>query len=784
MEMIILLKANAKQHKRSITCIFIIIFLVSVSLCTVLTVWSNSGQYVQQEMKRLGFGDITAWVSGISHGEELMKEIEGLDSVERVGVQSILISEYQIEEQSSDSEGQLVLYDPEAYPYRIFTDDLTSYLENGAEILPGEIYVPASLSSMFGVNIGEEITFPIARSGVEKTFVVKGYFEDPFMGSTMIGMKSFLICTLDGEEILRRIENAGIDSLARTGFMLHIFRSGGGYPIADLNRQINENTSLREYGEFTYSSNAIAGFMMTLQNVFTGLLLVFVLVMLLAALVVLGHSLENIIEQDGVNMGILKTIGFTQRRLRCLQLLPYAAGILGGMVLAVAVSFPAAKLVCRMMVTTLGILIPSVLPAGLCFSWLAVILLLLLGFIWVRTSRIAGITPVQVIGGHMDKADKKSGMKLPIGGTGLALRLAIRQILTGKKRYTGAFLVAVLLVFSASVIGRIDSWLGPEGEGLMNAFHPADLDIAAQPSGETTVQDVEEIISFYTAVTDSYMLAMPNVSVNGVDYTANVITEPERFHMLEGLTSRNPDEIVLTEFVSADLGAGIGDKVTVAAGKGSREYIITGIYQCANEMGANIGMSREAYGRIGMETENMWCNHYFIEAESMQPVIMQALKDACGGDVYLHENSWPGLYGILSAMKLLEIFMYGIVIIFILIVTVLTGSRILIAEKQDLGIYQAIGFSGKRLRLLFALRLCIISMTGSLLGVILSSVLTDALVAVFMRRFGISNFSSVTLTPGTLMPGISVTILFTVFAWLAAAGMKKSDLTEYIKESS
>lgn len=49
------------------------------------------------------------------------------------------------------------------------------------------------------------------------------------------------------------------------------------------------------------------------------------------------------------------------------------------------------------------------------------------------------------------------------------------------------------------------------------------------------------------------MLAMPGVAVERADHAANVITEPERFHLLKGKTCAGDDEIVLTEFVADDL---------------------------------------------------------------------------------------------------------------------------------------------------------------------------------------------------------------------------------------
>ena len=57
---------------------------------------------------------------------------------------------------------------------------------------------------------------------------------------------------------------------------------------------------------------------------------------------------------------------------------------------------------------------------------------------------------------------------------------------------------------------------------------------------------------------------MPSVALNGVDYTVNVIDQPERFHILEGRTCMAEDEIVITEFIAANFGLGIGDTVTIS----------------------------------------------------------------------------------------------------------------------------------------------------------------------------------------------------------------------------
>ena len=87
-----------------------------------------------------------------------------------MGVQSLIFSEYEIGTQESDSEGQLITYDPVQYPYKFFMDSLSNYSDAPLGIAPGEIYVPASMASMFDIQVGDTITFPIARSGGDMAF--------------------------------------------------------------------------------------------------------------------------------------------------------------------------------------------------------------------------------------------------------------------------------------------------------------------------------------------------------------------------------------------------------------------------------------------------------------------------------------------------------------------------------------------------------------------------------------------------------------------------------------
>ena len=782
MENKILLKANLKRHKGVLFGIFILTLLVAAALGTVITVWTNSENYIGSELDRSGYGELTAWVENLSDTRGLKNSIETLDEIERVETQSLIYSNYTANEMESDSEGQLITYIPTENRYRFFNDDLSGYTQQPESILQGEAYVSPSMVSMFGIKIGDDITFPIARAGKNLTLTVKGFYEDVYMGSSMIGMKGFLISEADRAAMLDLIHNAGIDAFARDGAMLHIIPQEEYHlTVSELNSLLNGQTALAEYTESVHSKDAIAGFMLILQNAFSGLLLAFVFVLLFVVLIVLSHSISNTIASDFVNMGILKTVGLDSSRLRLLQLLQYGIPAASGLVIGFLFSVPLGGLIASATLTTTGVLIPK--TPSLLFMAIAFIIIsfLLALFIFIRTRRIGKITPIKAIRGETDGAVTKITKPAAFGGK-IHFRLAFRQLMSGKSRYIGAFVVALLLVFFASLVGRIDAWLGSDGKGMMDAFNPADHDIGVQSFGELTQEEFEKTILQYTDITDTYVLAMLTATLNGTSYTANVIGQPERFHILEGRTCTADNEIVITEFIAANFGIAIGDTVTVRGDSGSGEYIVSGIYSCANDMGDNFGMNREGYLKIGRDHPNLWCWHYFLADSSQKGTITKALESAYGGDIHVHENTWPGLFGIISAMQALLVLMYALVIVFILIVTVMTGSKILSAEQKDLGIYKAIGFSSASLRLTFSLRFAMVAVLGGLVGTILAAVITDPIVSSVMKLAGISNFQSHPNFIGLVLPMVVVTLLFAAFGGLLAGKIKKVPLTVLVAD--
>ena len=770
-----LLRAAIKKQKGSIAGIFLLVFVLALCLFSAITVYISGINSVDREMQRLGFGDFTIWTSG--QPERLQSEIESLPDVERVLCQPLIFAGYEINGSYSDNEGQLLIYDG-SVPYRFLSADGTG--QPIPEIKPGTVYISPALCSSFDVEIGDTIQFELSRQGGIRSLEVAGYFADAFMGSSMIDMKSFLIHENDFADMQKLIsEAADVDVLGRGGAMFHIFQCEDSM-LSELNfhRQIYESTDISLYTEFSYRKGSILNYMLLLQNILSGFLIAFSIVLLLVCQVMISHSLSVVVEQEKQDMAILKILGLPGSGLRGLYLTLYGSTVLTGLILGLIFAWEIAGLLAKAMVSSTGMLIGLSFPAGVIFGILLGILALFAVFLFVRTRRILKIAPVQTMRESFEGKRIVSALRKRF----LSLDIAIRELRSGKRKYLALCIISVFLALFLSVIGRMGTWLGPNGEGLMNTFSVADHDLGVQPfNASVPMDEIERIINWYSPIRETYELAMQSVTVNGQEYTANVLNDTKWFHVLSGDVC-DGNSILITDTVAGELALSIGDTVQVAANGRMESYTVSGIYQCANGMGSNIGMSLEGYSKIGDITDYIWCYHYILENGSVRDYAMAYLQENYQG-VDVHTNSWSGLDGIVFVMHALIGVIYLIAALFILVSVALTADKLLQSETGKMAIYKNLGMPSGRLRLSFALRFLIIVILGTGIGICLSIFCADYAIAGIFRMFGIGEFHSGFSALGTILPIVVIPLLFFGFALIFSVKLRRVSIIDLISEN-
>ena len=364
----LLRKVASKNQKGTMACILILVFLAAVFGFSSLYLYQSGQESVAAEMESLGFGDFTAWVSG--QPEELVSERESVADVGKAVSQPLIFAGYEIKGEYSDDEGQLLVYDGNI-PYR-FRDGQGEQV-TVESVKKGEVYISPAMRSAFAIDIGDTIRFELTRKNEYKDFVVAGYFEDAFMGSSMIDMKSFLISSgdrADIEEALRSASAGGV--LARSGAMIHIYGdSSSGSSDRELQRSVLIGMAMEGYSRIGDITGYIWCYHYILEdgsvrdtvmkylqehyqgvdvhtNSWSGLdgivslmhLLIVVIYVLAAVFILITVSLATgrLLRSEAGNMAVYKSMGISSGRLKrsfALRfLLVVLAGSLAGAVVA------------------------------------------------------------------------------------------------------------------------------------------------------------------------------------------------------------------------------------------------------------------------------------------------------------------------------------------------------------------------------------------------------------------------------------------------------------------
>lgn len=306
----------------------------------------------------------------------------------------------------------------------------------------------------------------------------------------------------------------------------------------------------------------------------------------------------------------------------------------------------------------------------------------------------------------------------------------------------------------------------------MDAFSAADHDLGIQPLQAVDWPAIEAQITSQGEILDTYELAMPSVTMNDREITANVISDPHWFHILSGRTASSAQEIVVTPTVADDLNVAIGDTVTVRYGSETALYTIAGLSQCANEMGANIGMSREGFARIGGGDGFIWCRHYRLSPGTDSAAIMRTLQETYRFELDVHTNSWSGLDGIVMTMKWLSAAMAGVALVFVTLVTALAGRAMMRQDQRDMTVLKSIGFSSIRLRWMLTLRFALTGAAGGLIGALLAQLFADSILTQLLKAFGIAQFTTTFSLIQTGLAVLAMTIAFMLAAWIFSGRLR------------
>lgn len=776
-----IIRGNFRKGKGAYISIGILLFVVSVSLVSVMTIYSNSRERDIQVLKEDGFGDILGLVLANDSLQKMgtdektvVSKIRQCEAVERVKEESAVYAKLANEKNSA----HMIVMD---YQNQNFT--YTQYDEQGEKIerpvlKNNEISVPVSFKGLYDFKIGDNVT--IGGGKHKFTYQIASYFEDPYMGSSMIGIKTVLVNEKSMQQLQKTADLAG-ESYLQTGKVLSIFKKNKESSDEQFERKLNEQTSYATYCWITMSQKQAVGYMLLLTNIFSGVLVVFVLVLLGAAMIVLSHNIRNGIEQNYENLGILKALGITSLDMQISTWLSYLIMAVVGTFLGIPVASLLVRTINKITMPATGLYVSSAIsiPKSL-FVCMGILLVTTVFTLW-KTKKVVEITPIMAMREGKRAVHFSSRFRLPISKKGLGCSLAYRQFISAKKQYVSSiFITGILMVFMI-LVSTICNWL-EQDSNIGDMLMATRVDLSANYSDEKAKKQAEKIIRKYSDF-ETYHMSTQYLLLEKLYTFCYVVDDPEQYtSVYKGRTCKYENEIMVTQYIADEFKVKIGDRMEVKNGERKASYIISGIYESSNDAGKNFAMSQKGLERLQLknaekkDTNKVETLYYVLSNQEKTAQMQKELKKAFAKDKktdfdFQEDNAQFAV--IVSAVQGLTVIIYLIGAVFVCITVILVCSKVFVREKQDFGIYKAMGYDSHKLRIQLALRFSIVALIGSFLGILVAYCVSDRVLGFILSAVGIYHFHSEIQIVTELMPMLLMVVIYFICAYMTGRKIKK-----------
>lgn len=771
-----------KKQKAYGVTIFALSLVVALMLSAALTVMKQSGTLQRTAFENAGCPDILYVYPESQYDAELPAFIGGKAEVESVRVEEGL----SVDRRCISFNGfepqewlHVLPHSPDQNAYRVLP-------EGDAAQTPGkgEILVPLLYEDYFSLKLGDTVSIG------GHSFTVAGFFEDPLFGSPMIGTRRAYVNKSDFKKLQA---DSGDESgmYKRVHLSVYVRAESGSSDYAAQIKQAADGVSLGGNG-FMISAPEIRQYSMMVPDLVAALLFSIALLSMLITLYILRYAVLSSIEGSFVTLGIFKAVGFTGGQIRMAVMQQYTLVSFVASVAGVFASIPVIPFVGGLLMDAAGLLWMGGLwiPAGLIVIFVTIALIC--GITWLNTRKIRKISPVRAIafGRAPVYFAKRLNVSLKyLSALPLHMRMALKQMMTRRKQYTVLIVIVLLLTFLTTFTGAMSA-LFHNDKTVIKVFGYPETDIYVglrnyqsdrhdELMGKLN-QVVAEIGEAYQPVI-VFELDYLNIYTEGVLTRAMVYDTFDGIGLIDPLSGRFPkydNELALSPVMAERFGKGVGDTVYLQDINGeSVPFIVTGIVQCMNEVGQNISITEAGVKRIAPEHITLTRAIIFPDGTD-RVAASEKIKSAYhGDDITVSTLEEDGLKQVIDSVRSIidpaTAISYGLTVILIALITFLLAMIALYRENADIGIFKSTGFTSRQLRAQFALRFLLVSLTGGLLGVVLSLLVSDALISFVFSFFGVPKVH-LTLEPvNLLLPVALVCALALMAAWLVSGQIKR-----------
>ncbi len=593
----------------------------------------------------------------------------------------------------------------------------------------GEVAIPNAIKTATGLKIGEKIKITIGK--VEKELVVKHYLKDVVFGSGLMGLKRFIVSDKDFEAFNGDTQKIVIKlwSVAKNDNTTNeeVEKDFSKTSIPSI------STFSRDTVSYTYIMDLTTAAIMSIMSIF----LIFI------SFLILRFTIRFTIEEDYKEIGIMKAIGLKNVAIKKIYLVKYFSLSLIGGVLGYLAGIPFTNVlkssISQNIMMTSGV--SNYLFAG---AGSILIILITLLFCYICTGKINKMTAIDAIrqGETGERFSVSRKLKLHnMKSIGTPLFMALSDILTGFRKFL--ILMLTFIIGTIIIIVPINAINTITSDEILTLFGMANSDFNIRPEGygvnyrdasvDKLLQDtaaLENKIKNKGFETDLHpeIMFMAKVYAGNPDESKNILSmqaydySTENYTYLEGTAPKLENELALTKRTADYFGVGIGDSINCIERGGTKEYIITALFQSMNNLGFSVRFSEKHI--MNMEDSSaVTLFGEFINAGSNKAELLEELKEKVPELKIRSSSEYVDSFmgNTLSQVAVIKNVILVIVLSINFLITCLVVRMLMTKELSEIALLKSIGIKNKDIKKWQALRIMIILVLSIIVGTLIAN---------------------------------------------------------------
>lgn len=661
----------------------------------------------------------------------------------------------------------------------LFSDNLLHLRQNAPEPDSGSVYLPIAFKSQFNCEVGDLVEMKSAH--VEYSYKIAGFLEDVTQINMMnIGIKVIYMNQSDFDRLKNELEEFPEELFPMA--VLHAYKSdtAAGMADRDFSSQIEKATGVRGFSDLPLSKTEYLNYSSQFTSIFIGILTVFSILLFFIAILVINFSIGSSLEEEYVNIGALKGIGYRSSVITKVYLAFFLSAMFLGLTLGFFLSIPFTSATPGMFLGAISLLLAGKVAYVPVLIVLAVLLAVTTLFILVKMRRVGKISPMRALSGGRPAVFFHTFGEIPLGKPFFSIRMALRQLLSSLKQYVSAMLVIAGFLFFVLTVSSIFTSLNPDR--MMADFYGFDFDLGVEYSNKKDRESIEIEMNKISSSHDQYLINFMMATLEGDSTGLFIVESPDRFSkVLEGRAPKFENEIALTQLLAESESIAVGDTISITVNKKTADFLVSGFYQSINNGGYSMAILSAAENRLELESEDAHYQ-YLLDNRNDGKLVSDYLNKEHGA-ILKSENTQDireSIGSMADSSNMLTAIVTAVAVIFILVSSYMVSSMVFLKERRDYGIYKSIGMRTSAMRAIFTIRFLVVAIVASGSGYVLYALLGNSFLSQVTRLMGISSFTSYMSAELILLPVVFLSFSFTLFSWFISRKIKLVEPRELI----